>query len=72
MMYGEQIETARQWLDAVDKQVKSIKEKERDRDSVDFRRILTLREDQSIGWEDDHRWDSLMFLASEVLPGELH
>jgi len=72
MMNEEQIDTARRWLDVIGAQVDIIKkEKGRNLDSTtDVKRILTLRTDQSIGWEDDHRWDSLMHLAEEVLPGE--
>lgn len=70
MLYGDQVETARSWLDAVDKGIEELKVDKVGRDKESLRRVLTLREDRTIGWDDDHRWDAMMHLAAGVLPGE--
>ena len=35
-----------------------------------MKQVLTLKEDQTIAWEKDQKWDEMMKLAAAVLPGE--
>jgi len=78
MMVGDQVDTARRWLDAVDEGIRGILrqgeekggEGSREGWEKNVRRVLTLKEDRSIGLEDDAWWDGLMELAGKVLPGE--
>jgi len=65
---GDQADTARQWLNTIDKEIKNLKDKEVYQSEDSIKRILTLREDRSIGWEDDLRWDTMMNLAANVFP----
>ncbi|KAI0077724.1 alpha/beta-hydrolase [Panus rudis PR-1116 ss-1] len=62
-----QVETAQAWLDAVDSEVKKLEEEGKNQHSV--LEVLALKEDKTIGWIEDTRWDSMMRL-SQVLPGE--
>jgi carboxylesterase type B len=58
---------ALEWLDAVDKEVEIL-----ERDGPSDRPLdqaLTLKEDQSIGWSQDARYDHLLAIAG-VLPSE--
>lgn len=36
---------------------------------VDLKKMLTLKEDKTIGWTTDARWEDMMRLA-KILPGE--
>ncbi|KAG8221138.1 Alpha/Beta hydrolase protein [Butyriboletus roseoflavus] len=62
-----QKEVAVAWLDAIDKEFQ-ILERE-GKPTRPLHQALTLREDQTIAWQDDKRWDQLMNVA-KVLPGE--
>lgn len=55
------------WLDAIDKEFE-ILERE-GKPTRPLNQALTLREDQTIAWQDDKRWDQLMNIV-KVLPGE--
>ena len=70
MLTSDQADIARIWLDKVDDEIKSLRNKEVSQDEESMRRILTLRVNRSIGWEDDHRWNSMMRLAENILPCE--
>jgi hypothetical protein len=70
MIYGAQVDTARRWLNSIDREIDEVKRNEGVKTVAEMKRILTLRENQSIGWEDDHRWDRILRLAGAVLPGE--
>lgn len=66
-MTASQKEVAVAWLDAIDKEVE-ILERE-GKATRPLNQALTLREDQTIAWQDDQRWDQLMNIA-KVLNGE--
>lgn len=66
-MTASQKEVAVAWLDAIDKEVE-ILERE-GKATRPLNQALTLREDQTIAWQDDKRWDQLMNIA-KVLNGE--
>ena len=55
------------WLDAVDKEVEILEREGKPTRPV--HEALTLREDQTIAWQVDARWDRLMDIVS-TLPGE--
>ncbi|KAG8221109.1 Alpha/Beta hydrolase protein [Butyriboletus roseoflavus] len=61
-----QKEVAVAWLDAIDKEFE-ILERE-GKPTRPLHQALTLREDQTIAWQNDKRWDQLMNIA-KVLPG---
>lgn len=68
---GDQVDTARNWLDEIDKAVAdAISKSDEEVKGGDLKRILTLRVDRTIGWDMDERWESMMELAGNVLPGE--
>ncbi|KAF8549438.1 alpha/beta-hydrolase [Imleria badia] len=58
---------ALEWLDAVDMEVKILEREDDPGRPLD--QALTLREDQSIGWSHDARWEHFLTIAG-VLPGE--
>jgi len=55
------------WLDAIDAEV-NILERE-GRPTRPLTQALTLREDQTVAWQEDKRWDEVMNIV-KVLPGE--
>jgi hypothetical protein len=55
------------WLDAIDDEF-AILERE-GKPKRPLNQALTLREDQTIEWQEDKRWDQFMGIV-EVLPGE--
>jgi hypothetical protein len=59
-------------LDAVDEGIREVVGKDAEAVAGEavagVKRLLTLRADRSIGWEDDKRWDEMMELAASVLP----
>ncbi|KAI6164473.1 Alpha/Beta hydrolase protein [Pisolithus thermaeus] len=67
IMSFPQKEVAVAWLDAIDKEF-SILESE-GKQTRALNQALTLREDQTIDWEEDRDWHRLMGVA-KVLPGE--
>jgi hypothetical protein len=62
-----QKEVAVAWLDAIDKEFE-ILERE-GKPTQPLNQALTLKEDQTIAWEEDKKWEQLMEIA-KVLPGE--
>lgn len=66
-----QLDTGRRWLTAIDEEI--IRLLACDQTGVAFnngdtKRILTLREDQSVGYEIDAKWDDMMALGEAALP----
>ncbi|KAF8836936.1 alpha/beta-hydrolase [Paxillus ammoniavirescens] len=62
-----QKEVALAWLDAIDKEFEIL---EREGKSTrPLNQALTLKEDQTIAWEGDKKWEQLMEIV-KVLPGE--
>lgn len=61
-----QVDVARTWLDAVAAEVKLV---ETQGNTHGLQEVLTLKEDRSIGWKVDERWNGLMRLR-EALPSE--
>jgi hypothetical protein len=68
----EEVNTAKRWLDAIDGWIASVRPgvEPHVTHTIGDVPILTLREDASIGWDKDPRWDELMDLARNVLPHE--
>ncbi|EPQ55190.1 carboxylesterase [Gloeophyllum trabeum ATCC 11539] len=65
----DQAVTAGAWLDRIDKEIKEIEGKSAGAlADGDLKTVLALREDKTIGWIEDKRWDELMKIAS-VLEG---
>jgi hypothetical protein len=62
-----QVEVAKGWLNEVAEEVNKLIY---DPGSIrrDVRKMLTLKEDRSIGWTKDEKWDTLMKLE-KVLDG---
>ena len=61
MLEQDQVEVAKGWLDEVAEEVKKLINGP---GSIcrDVREMLTLKEDRSIGWTKDEKWDTLMKL----------
>ncbi|KAG9313242.1 Alpha/Beta hydrolase protein [Chiua virens] len=55
------------WLDAIDNEFKLLERE--GKPTRPLNQALTLREDQTIAWQYDEKWDQLMDIA-KVLPGE--
>lgn len=67
-----QVDTARAWLEAINKEVENMKTIGPEYnlgDNGGVRRVLALKKDASIGWAEDERWEDIMRLA-KALPGE--
>lgn len=62
-----QLEVATEWLDAIAMEVKNLKSDAKPVRAV--REMLTLKEDRTIEWTVDSRWEDMMKLVT-VLPGE--
>jgi len=62
----KQWDTANRWIEAVDKELKKVIHSGNPHQP---REVLTLKEDQSIGWTNDERWNEFMDLV-DILPGE--
>ena len=62
-----QLDVARAWLDAVAEEIKYTESNTKTVRGV--REVLTLKEDRTIKWSTDSRWEDMMKLAT-VLPGE--
>lgn len=58
---------ALEWLDAVDKEVETLEREGPSDRPLD--QALTLKEDQSIAWSQDARYERFLAIAG-VLPGE--
>lgn len=56
-----------EWLDAVDREVEIVEREGHPGPPLD--QALMLREDHSIGWSHDARWEHFLSIAN-VLPGE--
>ncbi|KAF8448767.1 Alpha/Beta hydrolase protein [Boletus edulis BED1] len=67
-MTAPQKRVAIAWLDAIDNEL-AILERGEGKSTRPLNQALTLREDQTIAWQEDRRWDQLMDIA-KVLPGE--
>ena len=63
-----QRKTARKWLEAIDSEIHRLISSSKA--SKDLKQVLTLKEDQSIAWEKDEKWDEMMRVALAVLPKE--
>ncbi|KAH9836085.1 carboxylesterase [Rhodofomes roseus] len=63
-----QIVAARTWLDIIDAETKSL-EAGMNVNARDPKKVLALKEDKTVAWKDDDRWDHLMRLRT-ALPGE--
>lgn len=61
-----QADVARKWLDAIDAAVRSV---EAQGNTKGLQEVLALKEDKTIGWRGDDRWDELMRLRV-ALPSE--
>jgi len=57
-------EIARSWLNAISA---ATEEAEKGIAGKGVMKVLTLREDRTIGWEDDRKWDEAMYFA-QILP----
>ncbi|KAI0068602.1 carboxylesterase [Artomyces pyxidatus] len=62
-----QIDVARAWLTAVDRELAKIEGVEKSEHGVT--EVLTLQEDKTILWKEDGRWEDVMALR-KALPGE--
>ncbi|KAI0032927.1 carboxylesterase [Vararia minispora EC-137] len=62
----DQVHVAREWLDAVDKEIKRLKAGEKPKALKD---ILVLKVDKTVVWTEDVRWDRWI-TARTALPGE--
>ncbi|TFK34010.1 carboxylesterase [Crucibulum laeve] len=63
----EQVEITKRWLNRFFEELKTL-EKE-GKSSSGLKTVLALREDRTIGWDLDEKWDRLMSLR-DILPGE--
>ena len=63
----DQADIARAWLMAIEKETRALADAGRPLHAA--KEVLVLREDKSIGWEDDKIYESIMRLA-EALPAE--
>ncbi|KAI5119079.1 hypothetical protein M0805_005497 [Coniferiporia weirii] len=61
----DEVDIARAWLDVVDAELR--KAEEAGAAVRDVRDVLTLREDRTVGWDEDRRFDEVMRLV-QVLP----
>ncbi|KAF9454428.1 carboxylesterase [Macrolepiota fuliginosa MF-IS2] len=59
-------DTANRWVEVVDKELKKVIQSG---NTHQYREVLTLKEDQSVGWTNDERWNEFMDLV-DILPGE--
>lgn len=62
-----QTKKAIEWLDAFDKEIAALEQHGKPMHGLN--EVLTLKEDQSIEWAEDERWNELMNVV-KVLPGE--
>jgi hypothetical protein len=62
-----QLKVAIEWLDVITMEIKNLKSDEKPVRAV--REMLTLKDDRTIEWTMDSRWEDMMKLAT-VLPGE--
>ena len=63
----DQIELAQKWITTVETETRAIAAARRPLKGV--REVLTLKEDKTIGWVEDVKYDEILRLA-QVLPGE--
>ncbi|EIN08288.1 carboxylesterase [Punctularia strigosozonata HHB-11173 SS5] len=66
---GSQADVAKAWLDGIAEQVRILEEDNASSEFIDLKRVYTLKEDKTIGWTTDARWDGIMRLTN-ALPGE--
>lgn len=64
---GDQVDVARSWLDTIAREVELLEKAGKSLKSE--REVLTLREDKSIIWQEDTKWEHYMKLR-HTLPGE--
>ena len=60
----DQVEVARGWVDKVTEEMNKLMNGESA--GLDVRDMITLKEDRSIGWTKDERWDILMKLEKAL------
>ena len=60
----DQVEVAREWVDKVTEEMNKLMNGESA--GLDVRDMITLKEDRSIGWTKDERWDNLMKLEKAL------
>ena len=60
----DQVEVAREWVDKVTEEMNKLMNGESA--GLDVRDMITLKEDRSIGWTKDERWDILMKLEKAL------
>ena len=60
----DQVEVVRGWVDKVAEEVNKLMKGEST--GLDVRDMITLKEDRSIGWTKDERWDNLMKLEKAL------
>ena len=60
----DQVEVVRGWVDKVAEEVNKLMKGEST--GLDVRDMITLKEDRSIGWTKDERWDILMKLEKAL------
>ena len=71
-----QIVAARTWLDVIDAETKALEEG-LNANARDPRKVLALREDKTVSWKEDEKWDHLMRLRvaipteNELVAGKL-
>jgi hypothetical protein len=56
---------AREWLETVDREMKAM-EREGKPPSTGPTKVLKLKKDKTIGWEEDVIWDETMQLAKVI------
>lgn len=62
---GAQIIAARTWLDVIDAETKAL-EAGLNANARDPRKVLALREDRAVAWQEDEKWDHLMRLRVAI------
>lgn len=67
LLKDDQIKVAHAWLDAVAHETEEVLKGDQ---RHEMNEVLSLREDRSIGWDKDDKWDAMMDLC-QILPGEM-
>ena len=61
----DQIVAARTWLDVIDAETKAL-EAGLNANARDPKKVLALREDKTVAWKEDEKWDHLMRLRVAI------
>ena len=56
----DQVDVAKEWINSIAEEVNKLMNGESARE--DLRDMITLKEDRSIGWTKDEKWDTLIKL----------